>query len=79
MTSVEINAGGRYVKVEQEGRDVETLLPLAERAWKATEGAKHPTEGSSPGYGFQVERANSSTLPTSPGGYGFERFEEVRA
>lgn len=54
MTEIEINAGGRYVKITQDGRDAETLLPLAEQAWKATEGAKHPSDG--PAIGFQAER-----------------------
>lgn len=54
MTEIEINAGGRYVKIAQDGRDAETLLPLAEQAWKATEGAKHESDG--PAFGFQAER-----------------------
>ena len=54
MTTIEINAGGRYVKIAQDGRDAETLLPLAEQAWKATEGAQHESNG--PAFGFQAER-----------------------
>lgn len=54
MTTIEINAGGRYVRIQQDGRDVETLLPLAEKAWQATEGAKHEPQG--PAFGFQAER-----------------------
>ena len=64
MTSVEINAGGRYVRVTQDGRDVETLLPLAQKAWEATEGAKHEADG--PAFGFQAERRH--TPPAQPSG-----------
>ncbi len=64
MTEIEINAGGRYVRIKQAGRDVETLLPLAEKAWQATEGAIHPGDG--PAVGFQAERRY--TPPVQPSG-----------
>lgn len=62
MTAVEINAGGRYVRIQQDGRDAETLLPLAQKAWEATEGAKHEPNG--PAFGFQAERR--WTPPVAP-------------
>lgn len=83
MTEIEINAGGRYVKITQDGRDAETLLPLAEQAWKATEGAKHESDG--PAFGFQAERrgtppAQPSGMRWAPGPYPIQgRAEEPRS
>lgn len=77
MALVEINAGGRYVKVEQDGRDAELLMPLAEKAWHGTEGAKQPTE---PAIGFQAERIPTDPVdPLSPGGYGYGYSSPVKA
>lgn len=78
MANVEINAGGRYVKVEQDGRDAETLLPLAQKAWQETEKAG-PSEGV-PAFGFRDERRGSRTYDAmSPGGYGNGYVEPVKA
>lgn len=74
MATVEINAGGRYVKVIQDGRDAELLMPLAEQAWKMTEGATQEPEGSA--MGFLAERRGSVPIqPLGPGhhGHGKER------
>ena len=69
MAKVEINAGGRYVLIEQDGRDAELLMPLAEKAWLATEGAKRPSE---PAIGFRDERRwTPDTDEMSPGSRGF--------
>lgn len=59
MTSVEINAGGRYVKVQQDGRDAELLMPLAEKAWDHTEAAEEETPGGA--LGFRDERRYTPT------------------
>ena len=79
VTTVEINAGGRYVRIQQDGRDVETLLPLAEQAWKATDGAKHESDG--PAFGFQAERrgtppAQPSGMRWAPGPYPIQAAED---
>lgn len=50
MALVEINALGRHVKVEQDGRDAETLMPLAQKAWEETKPEREPV-GFKPGGG----------------------------
>ena len=78
MASVELNAGGRYVKIVQDGRDAELLLPLAEKAWGVMSSV--PDEKPGGAMGFRDDKRWTPDVDAlSPGGYGSGFSAPVKA
>lgn len=63
MIRVEVNAGGRQVAIETDGKDpLAKVIASALRTWKATADATPPRPTlEASGMGFQIERVD---LPT---------------